>query len=500
MCLGEQICDQQGWSFDSVFRHQFRLGRTPSISSRHWKKRALGSYWIEHCPHLPATKVLNRRGRLIGWCLGIAVDAAGNVFGHSKGGPITVAATFDAIERRQSQMAGRFAMLIQIGDEVRYYPDAASGLTAVAYDKMGVIASTVTLAIDDAVQPWDGRSVAETQSQPTLGLMDETADMRVRQLFGNHYLDLATFTSHRFWPKEDTPFEPAPPLARSVAQITDRLQSIMTALVTHFDCNLPITGGQDSRMLAGAVPVSAVDHVGVFYVHEINWSTSFDVRSAVQVAQHLKVPLGIKRILNGHCDEDLADFNLEEARAQISLATGFGHPHLDRVVLQAMHVAPSAELLLRGGAGEMVRANKYPQVARTPPEITPDFAFQRFAGNTIAELTKQFGETKIERYRKKYEDWYYSLPVNARSRAIDLAHIELWLAGKTGSVFYAPRKHFYVNPFSERMLLHRVMRCDPKLRKRGLLVKKLLDRFSPGLSDVVYAGDLKRQNARLNQE
>ena len=326
-CWGEQVCSDQGWSFDSVFRHQFRISRTPNVTSKKWKKRALEPFWIEHCPDLPATPVLNRRGQLVGWCLGIAVDASGVAIGNEGGAHITVSASFDAVERRLAQLAGRFALIIKIGEEVRYYPDATSGLTAVANDGLGVVASTVTLAITDEIKPSGGRSVLEVQRKPTLYLMDETPDARVRQLRGNHYVDLTTFQSHRFWPRDDTPFEPHGDERQSVSYITERLQTVMTSLVTHFGCTLPITGGRDSRILAAALSRQVSDQLEAFYVHEMNWSTGYDVDSASLVAVHLDRPLEIKRILTGDCDAELADLNIERTREQINLAPGHAHPH-----------------------------------------------------------------------------------------------------------------------------------------------------------------------------
>lgn len=490
LCLGEQVCQQRGWAFDAVFRHQFRISRTPVVSAKSWKKRALGTFFIEHCPQLPATQIQNRRGQLIGWCLGIAVDASGTAYGHEGGGHLTVTATFDAVERRHSQLAGRFALIVQIGDQLRYYPDASSGLTAVAHDELGVVASTVTLAINDEVQPSGGRSLHRVQHKPTLYLMDETPDARVRQLRANHYVDLATFTSHRFWPKEDTAFHPPDPPGESVERISNRLQTVMGALVKHFSCTLPVTGGRDSRLLAAAVPSDAIKSVDAFYVHEINWTSGFDVRSASMVAEHLKIPLRIQRMLEGASDTELKDLDLETTRAQIALATGYAHPSLKDPVLQSMHVEPETRLLLRGGAAELAQANKYPFPGRLPDHITPEFAFQRLAGHAMPDLLKLYGETTIERYWQKYKKWFSELPENARERAVDVGHMELWLSSGMGAVFYAPRRQFYLNPFSDQMLMHETMRFEPKVRKNGRLVKAILDRYSPGLAKVPYARQL----------
>lgn len=489
-CWGAQVCDARGWDFDEVFRHQFRISRIPCIASQSWGKLRLGSFWIEHCPHLPMSEVRNRRGQCIGWCLGVAVNAAGSVFGAGDGEPLTVTATFDAIERRHAQLAGRFALLVQIGDEVRYYPDATSGLTAVLNQKSGVIASTVTLAIDDEINPSGGRSLREIERKPTLYLMDETPDARVAQLRGNHFVDLKTLTSQRFWPKDDTPFETHETPSQNVIQITERLQTIMAALVTNFRCTIPITGGRDSRLLAAAVPRDAVDKVTAFHVHEINWSTGFDVEAAKLVTDHLGLPLTEKRVLAGECDVELADLDIQKTRAQMALATGYAHPRLHRTVIQAMHVAPPSQLLLRGGAAEVAQANKWPMPARIPEQITPDFAFQRLAGHSMKDMTKLFGKDTTERYWEKYKTWFMQLPRGAQKSAVDVGHMELWLSSGMGAVFYAPRRHFYVNPFSEQRLLHATLGFSPKTRKQGRLVKALLEQYSPGLAEVPYARQL----------
>ena len=491
-CWGEQVCRNRGWTFGEVFRHQFRIGRSPIIGA--WPNCELGRFSIEHCPDLPVTRVLSRRGELIGWCLGVAVDAAGTAIGCGDGSPVTITASFEAVERLQSRLAGRFALLISIGGDTRYYPDAASSLTAVLHPEAQVIASTVPLAIRGAVQPSGGRSLQEIRRKHRLYLMGETIDARVSQAFGNHYVDLQDFSSHRFWPKDDTSFQPHDDAESCVDQIATRLQTIMTALVSRFDCTLPLTGGQDSRVLAAALRPESVTRLSHAHVHEINWATGFDVAAAVKVAEHLNLPLEVKRVTAGECDEELADMDVSKLRGQMALATGYAYPQLRKNVIQAMQVAPPAFLLLRGGAAELAHANKWPHPPRIPDEVTPDFAFERLAGHSFEDLRASLGDSTVERYWDAYQAWFRGLPEGARARAPDVGHAELWLSGPFGTVFNAPRQHFYLNPFNDHGLIHRTMRFDPKMRRRGLLVKALLDRLSPGLADIPYARQLLAAN------
>ena len=489
-CWGAQICAENGWSFDEVFRTQFRISRTRAISSPNWIARQIGTFWIEHCPHLPVSEVHNRRGQPIGWCLGVAVDQNGTTYGAPNGPALKLAATFDVVERRQSQLAGRFALVVKIGDEIRYYPDAVSALTAVMDKSAGTIASTVPLAISDEVQPSNGRTLDEMQSKPTLYLMGETIDARVSQLLGNHYINMRDFSAHRFWPRDDTPFEPHERPVKTARGMAENLRAIMSGLAANFECTLPITGGQDSRLLAGALLPESVPKIRNFHVHHVNWASRFDVPSAQQVAAHLDLPLIVKSVRHGGCDAELADVDMEVARAQAALATGYAHPCLSNSVLQAINIAPESFLLLRGGAAEMTRANKWPSASRVPKVVSAEFAFERLVGQNQSSLRNQLGDQIADRYWRKYERWFDDLPASARGCAPDVQHMELWLAAGVGAAFFASRRHFYVNPFSSLRLLHQTMRFEPGFRKRSQLLKLMFDFLSPGLAEVPLAREL----------
>ena len=226
-------------------------------------------------------------------------------------------------------------------------------------------------------------------------------------------------------------------------------------------------------------------------MYEINWSTGFDVASATQVAEHLNLPLQVKRLLSGESAGELAGLDVRRTRAQAALATGFSHPKLGKPVLQAMHATPPCKLLLRGGAAELVHANKWPHPPRIPDQVTAEFAFERLAGQSQAGLRTAMGDDAFERCWERYKAWFQALPEAARARAPDVGHRELWLSGPFGTIFNAPRRHFYLNPFNDHRLMAETMRFDPRMRRGGVLLKALLDHLSPGLSGVPYANQLR---------
>lgn len=487
---GEKVCARRGWNFGEVFHHQFRIG--PVRQAPAWLSMPFGDLWLEHCPDLPVTPILGPDGAKIGVLLGIAVSAEGAGYGAAKGAAVVLdAAEFDAVARCQASLAGRFALLVRLGDETRYYPDASSSLTAVMNPRARVLAASVPLAIDTPLKVSTGRSPDTLWTEQRLQLMGQTSDRRVMQLYANHYVNLGDFSTHRFWPTEDTLFDA--PDADAVPRIADRLRGIMSALTEHFGCVLPVTGGQDSRLLVGALTPESAAQVQHYFVYENNWASGFDVSAAEEVAAHLGLPLQVKRLLHGEAAEDIADLDGRVLRAQSALGTGFSHPRLRRQGLEAVQATPSGDLLLRGGAAELAHANKWPIPRRIPGTITPDFALERMAGRSMEGLRTLLGDDAFEETRARYHAWFAGLPEAARARAPDVQHRELWLSGPFGTFFQVPREQFYLNPFNDHQLTAETMRFDPAMRRRGQLVKGLLDYLSPGLSDVVYATELRAQ-------
>ncbi len=484
---GQKICDRRGWSFGEVFRHQFRIGRARAVPE--WEGKQIGPFWLEHCPFLPVTPILSDKGKSLGYLLGIAVDAEGAGFGYDGGPPVTLAARFDAVAQLQARLAGRFAIVVEIDGETRFYPDASSSLTAVMNARTGVLAASVPLAIDTPLRVSPGRKVDELWRVTRLQLMGETADRRVTQLFANHYIDLADCSAHRFWPDRDTPFDTPGPDA--IPRLAKRLQGIMTSLTHRFDCALPVTGGQDSRLLAAALTPDSAVLMAHYFVYEINWATGFDVAAAKPVADHIGVPLKVLRLMGEPQGDAFEGFDPRLVRAQIALATGFSQSRLTKPVLQAMQATPPSQVVLRGGAAELVHANKWPQPARIPDVVTAEFAFERLALQSPANLRAALGEEAFDASWLRYTAWFAALPEAARRRAPDVGHRELWLSGPFGTIFQAPRRHFYLNPFNDHQLMAETTRFDPKMRRSGALLKALLDHLSPGLSELPYATQLR---------
>lgn len=488
LCLGEQICHQNGWTFDDVFRHQFRIGPTATIASETWEKLRFSDFWIEHSPSLPRTEIRSRRGELLGYCLGIAVAQDGQLFGAEPHKPITVSASFEGIERLQRRLAGRFLLLCEIESDVRIYPDAMCSLAFVTNASEGVVGSTASLALCDRLQNLErSRDERLFRDRPMMG---EARDPRLRQALGNHYVCLKDFSAHRFWPTSETSFSllTAEKDADVIESIAARIRVTVGSIINAFETTLPLTGGRDSRMLvAASMPYKQC--VADYYVHEINWTSTFDVQSAKGIAAFLDIPLKVNSLLPANLDK-LIGWDEKLEHDMIALGTGFAVPSIDPSVSASLFGLPENGLLLRGGGGEITRASRWPRpIVEETPDV--DTCFTQFTRTTYDRVEGSLGKSRAADLRSNFQNWLEELPAQARFNAHDLAYIELWQP-HADTFYYASRRTFFLNPMCDLNLLHQTMRFGPDFRKHHRLVRAILELLAPGLIDQPFAQKLVR--------
>jgi hypothetical protein len=109
----------------------------------------------------------------------------------------------------------------------------------------GLIASALGLAMDPEAMAFmaaRGGDAAEVYWMPG----DTSMYAGVKLLLPNHYLDLATGTSHRYWPRAGPP---APACPDPVAQSAAIMRGLMESARRRYPLALPLTAGWDSRLM-----------------------------------------------------------------------------------------------------------------------------------------------------------------------------------------------------------------------------------------------------------
>lgn len=162
------------------------------------------------------------------------------------------AADFDSLEAVLARHGGRWLLWVLRGRTVRLYPDAAGTKSAFfivsddqqvwAASQPALLAEALKLARDEPT--WRRFHAHPTNASSWPG--ETTPYPGVRQLLPNHYLDLRTGTTHRFWPKTPVAHRSVEAAASVMA---DRLHGLMSAAAARGSAATPLTGGYDSRTL-----------------------------------------------------------------------------------------------------------------------------------------------------------------------------------------------------------------------------------------------------------
>ena len=430
---------------------------------------------------LRSSEILDHEDKLVAICLGIAIGPDGVCLRSQ-----TKLSAQDSSDLQTwiEQLAGRFIVLAQIQGNTRLYCDPSGNLSVVYNREAKTIASSVTLAIDDALSPDDEIDIDAIAAGHQRLLFGQTTDKRVHRMTPNHFLKLSDFTEERHWPRDDTELTSFEAHRTSAYdEVAARLARNVSALAQDFFCALPITAGSDSRLLLASAS-DVFDKIDHYYCYGLNWSTEVDAKLASNIAEHLALPFkAILRDTPQVASVSSAAFVQEEAR-KMYLRTGWCYKmRADWVQFVAM--SPRVDVVMRGTVAEMTRANKWD---------ADDFDRPCNAVRGLNKLTKEtpggIGDllqtTRYSRLLRQYKTWMAGLPKPAYARLYDFAHIELWLPMGPTLEFSAHVRDFFVNPFNDRRLLQITSGVAPRARKRRTMVRNIIQRNCPSLQVFPY--------------
>ena len=370
--------------------------------------------------------------------------------------------------------AGRYAFVMQVGDDTRLYTDPVGMIGAVYNAEDGYVASSPLLTIKRAVRfnPKFDPEIVERGGRFSLF---HTADECVRRLNPNYYLDLNDLTETRFWPKDET-FGPEPENPTDIyAEIIALSRANIGEIASAHPCSLPVTGGMDSRLLLGF----AGEHLGKVsqvYTHINNYATRRDAAIGAELCKVVGVD---------HDIHDKRHFGMtrKEIRcAQHAYFLTFGaraslpKEHLNGVI----NGVPEGNVILRGHQTDLLRA-----VYVFKPEEhwhDPDWQIERLF---IVPRT-EFNPSVAEKYRDDFMVWQATLPENAMTKAADFMFLEVYYNSTVGASFPALWRNFYMSPFNSRRLITLSLQFGEKRRRAAKPVFELIELMNEDLSKVPF--------------
>ena len=472
---------QDHWGpFHETFRYQYVLSR----DTEPLEGFALyeGQDWnLYSGPDLPVTALRDLNGQPIGIVIGIAVGPDALLSGPTCTLPLD-ARSADFWERFEAyivDVAGRFGILLERGGETRFYTDPVGMIGAVYSRKDGHVAASPLMAIKRKLEPnpkFDFDVIANKGGKLALF---HTADAHARRLKPNHYLDLSTCTEHRFWPRDEVFAADPDQMLDIYDAISRRTRFNIGQIAQAFPCALPVSGGQDSRLIM-AFAGEHLSSIRQVYTHINNYATRRDNAIGRALCDAIDIP---------HDTHDKRQFRLrrwelKHAHQKFRLTLGAPSPLPKEYTNGVVKGVPEGHVILRGHQTDLLRA-----VFVFQPEDQwqdPDWQLERL----LIVPRQDFTDEIAAKFRGDFIAWQKTLPVNAMSKAADFMFLEVYYNATVGAIFPALWLHFYVSPFNSRRLITLSLGFDEAKRRKSEPVFDLIERERPELSRVPYDFEL----------
>ncbi len=438
--------------------------------------------WLYTGEALDVTTLCDANGIGIGYMLGIGVGPDGLVPTHlpmDSGDP----AFWDRFEAYLTDVAGRFVFFLTTGKAARLYVDPVGMIGAVFNPKERRVAAVPFLALKEPHEQNPFFDMDAIEQQGGKFSFHQTVDRHVKRLNPNHYLDLDSFHTARFWPRDEDFARPHPDPQAAYDEIHARAAFNIGAIAARHPCALPVTGGQDSRLMLSFAQTH-LDKIDQVFTNINNYATRCDAAIARVLCQRIDLP---HKAFNKDSFE-LPGWEQKLSQRIYNLAMGHHAKLPDEYANGAAKGVTEGAVILRGHQTDLLRA-----VFVFRPEgqwRDPDWQIKRL----LLVPRKAFTPEIAARYRGAFRAWQNDLPPNAMAKAADFMFLELYYNATLGAVFPALWRNFYLSPFNSRRLITLSLRFGEDVRRKSQPVFDLIDRFSPALSDVPFdfeqSGDL----------
>ncbi|MEL6642126.1 MAG: hypothetical protein AAFP98_12605 [Pseudomonadota bacterium] len=385
----------------AVDRWQFRL-----TSFYHPGAEAVEGLWLTVGAGLPTIHVTGRDGQSAGVIVGFPIDLSAQriVRGQWHAPSQADLQSEEGIHLALRCLGGRFIWIVSIAGRAVLDPDAATQRPCV-WDPSARAAGTTSSAI---LTPQDYEDRFDADLFDRLQIKGEgwfpaglTAHQGVNRLLPNHYLDLATWTAHRF---QAVPVgSPSPETVMSAVEDAIRIQ-INALRKGPEKLTLALTAGRESRAILACLRKDAKD------LRFVTVTGADRHQTDTCIAKRIATELGLDHIT---LPRQIAD----QVAQQLFLKRA-GHCCGDSNMAYHPSLRPLAgEYVFSGGlGGEIARAFYWTKADAPDMKVTPD------------TLQTRFGLPPSATVRAALKAWLENVPPTYNARQIlDLAYLELRL-------------------------------------------------------------------------
>ncbi len=435
---------------------QYRITTTP-----HPDATRFGQLWLSHATDLPCIPMVDAQQRPVGCLLGFPIDLhRGTCVEGQWCVPADIDLSSDAgLLTCLSRLGGRFIWVCDTGRVRRIYPDAATQVSCVWDRDTGCAGATPLAILDDAAyaRRFDHALFATLGKGPVgwfpAGL---TAHAGVHRLLPNHYLDLDSWTAHRFdistiLPPRDTPED-------TVSQIIETVCTQIEALMaTQNPPYFALTGGYGTRMLLACARQWA-DNLTFVTIEPADQN-----RHDITLAQNIARDHGLRHRILPHqvADRAAQERYLRRAGHCTSDANLLAHPHLTNL--------PSGSVVV-GGTGANLETAPF-WYDDDGPDMTVDPAL----------LLSRLGLPRNDKTLRHLGMWRAGLQRAPAEQILDLAYLENKIGPWAMAQFCANPGAIRHAPFLTYGTIASMMALPQDWRQTKALSRAIIGRLWPEL-------------------
>ncbi len=487
MVEAERLWKLRKTKFQTVFRYQYVISKT-KLDVYSFQTVTLNNWHISYGTALPFCRIYDSTGQWIGVLLGIAV-AKNGLAQEKLDLDISVSDPdfFEKFERLLKDFAGRYAIFLSVGNKTRYYCDPVGMIGAVYEKDHQRIAASPLLTIDREVilhPMYDHEKMEKFKGKYSIF---HTRDAQIRRLNPNCYLDLDKFEEKRFWPKDEVFAAGREDYCDIMDEIAATTKFNIEQIANTYPTALPISGGQDSRLLA-TMAGDAIGKIDQVYTHINKWMNTVDVTIGALIAN----ALGVNHEVHTKGEHKFSKRERVNFNNMYSLAVGFPATIPAEYSNGNIKKIKTDAVILRGHQTDLLRA----VFVRRPKSLWTDFTWQI---RLLLILPRdQFNKALSDTFIPEFQNWYESLPDNAKEKSVDFMFLEIYYSSTVGATFPGLWNNFYLSPFNSRRLIELSLKFKEDFRKNSMPVFCINRIQNPEVADIYFDFDYMNKAARVD--
>ena len=457
----------EGFNATPVIDFQVIIAPSPPLAPKSYEISDLDGVWLARDARLPLIDLRDSEGRQIGLLTGFVYSEFRDCF-LSQGIetlPVLVRNEADLEALVLPRLSGMYLLITSGTLPSRVYPDHAGSLSLVYSAPDGRAASSPSLLLKPAdyesrFRPDLHRDLVVREGSGGWISGTLTAHRDVYRLLPNHYLDMATWTTHRFWPRpgEFATWRDMSSAAESAARA---LTAFSNAGCDRFRVAATLTAGFDSRLLVA----SCRERLATCEFFTIETEAKIDVEMSQVIAGRFGLSHQIVPLRMADADQ-MAIWDRVVGDCMIE-APRMTHPTLGDLT--------DADAIYTGMYGEVGRCRLYRQDLEVinQAKIDARFIIDRLTLPAHPELIENIGV------------WLQGLTGQPNSVILDLAFHELkfgvWAMGQrpmTNSI------KLNLLPIAQRKVLDAFIGVEPAEKGTEALFTAIIDNLWPDLLQV----------------